>query len=187
MSKENDSPSLEEIISDFSSHRSVVIGRLSWVAYFFNLSYLVSERSPDAQTKHGAVIVDKENRVVSTGYNGFPRGGPDLLLPNIRPKKYPYIVHAEMNALLSARCDVTGFSIFVTGFPCKSCLLHIISSGIKEIFCGTRTHQEDKESSIVRSVLCEVYGVKTYLHDEGNTSQISLCNHKKNFLPFDKL
>lgn len=186
MSKETDSLDIDNIISGFSKHRSTVTGRLSWVGYFFNLSYLVSERSPDSQTRHGAVIVDKDNRIVSTGYNGFPRGGPDLLLPNMRPAKYPYIVHAEMNALLSARCDVTGFSIFVTGFPCRFCLLHIISSGIKEIFCGTRTHQEDTESSVVRSVLCEVYGVKTYLHDKGNTYKISLCDHKKNFLPFDK-
>jgi dCMP deaminase len=153
--------------------------RISWHKYFFGICYLVSERSPDAQTKHGSVIVDKENRIVATGYNGFPSGGPDNLLPNLRPEKYPYMVHAEMNALISARCNVGGYSVYVTGFPCKSCLLHLVAAGVRKIFCGLRTHQEDADSAAVRAVICETYSVSTYMHSPEDMGQIQLCDPKK--------
>lgn len=162
-------------LKDFESFRCSS-QRISWDEYFFNLSYLVSERSPDAQTKHGAVIVDEERRIISTGYNGFPSGGPDEIFPNIRPKKYPYIVHAEMNALISARCDLKNHHVYITGFPCKSCLLHLVASGIRKIFCGTRKHQEDQESLDVKAVICSLYGVEVYVHSSEDMGKIELFN-----------
>jgi dCMP deaminase len=175
---ETHSEILSQKIESFSQHR-VLCDRLSWHKYFFDLAYLVAARSPDAQTRHGAVIVDKENRIVSTGYNGFPANGPDELLPNLRPEKYPYIVHAEMNALLSACCDVRGYSVYITGMPCKNCLLHLIGAGISKIFAGTTKFQEDSESMIAKAVLCEVYGVEVYTHSHGSYDKIEAWDHKK--------
>jgi dCMP deaminase len=169
---------LQEKIRNFSKYR-VASERISWHRYFFDLCYLVSSRSPDAQTRHGAVIVDKENRIVSTGYNGFPSNGPDEILPNVRPEKYPYIVHAEMNALLSARCDVRGYSVYITGLPCRSCLLHLLGAGISKIFAGSRTFQEDSESMIAKAVLCELYGVSVYTQDSQDLDKIVPWDHKK--------
>lgn len=158
---------IENQIKNFENYR-VDSNRINWVNYFFDLCYLVAERSPDSQTKHGAVIVDKDNKIVSTGYNGFPSGGPDNILPNQRPAKYPYIIHAEMNAPLSARCDVRGCIVYITGMPCKSCLLHLVGAGIRTIFIGNRLHVEDVDSSTVRSVLCYLYGVTICSHSDNN-------------------
>lgn len=179
MDTNNQAP-LEQTLLEFEAFKAPA-QRLSWNSYFFKLCYLVSERSPDAQTKHGAVIVDKENRIISTGYNGFPAGGPDSLLPNLRPAKYPYMVHAEMNALISSRCDVRDFSIYVTGFPCKSCLLHLVSAGIRKIFCGRTGYQEDMESSHTRAVICLTYGVQTYVHSVSDMDKVELCDPKSWF------
>lgn len=168
---------LRQKIENFSQYRAPC-ERLSWHKYFFDLAYLVAARSPDAQTRHGAVIVDKENRIVSTGYNGFPANGPDEILPNLRPEKYPYIVHAEMNALLAARCDVRGYSVYITGLPCKNCLLHLVGAGISKIFAGTTKFQEDHESMIAKSVLCEVYGIAVYTHESDSHDKIVPWDHK---------
>jgi dCMP deaminase len=158
---------IKKIIENFDQFRSKS-DRMSWHRYFFDLCHLVSQRSPDAQTRHGAVLVDHDNRVVSTGYNGFPGGGPDHLLPNTRPAKYPYIIHAEMNALLAARCDLRGCSLYVTGIPCKSCLLHVIGAGIKKIYFGPIPHVEDVDSTVVRSVLVRLYGIELWTHEANN-------------------
>lgn len=171
MNENIDIQEIEKHVKNFEHFRAKA-ERISWHEYFFNLSYLVSERSPDAQTKHGAVIVDKNNRIISTGYNGFPYGGPDNILPNLRPAKYPYIIHAEMNALLSARCDVRDFSVYITGTPCKNCLLHLIGAGIRDIFAGEKSYVEDEESKIVKRILINTYGVRLYQHYPGDRSNI---------------
>ena len=156
----NNQASLEQTLLEFEAFKAPA-QRLSWNSYFFKLCYLVSERSPDAQTKHGAVIVDKENRIISTGYNGFPAGGPD--------------------ALIASRCDVRDSSIYVTGFPCKSCLLHLVSAGIRKIFCGRTGYQEDMESSHTRAVICLTYGVQTYVHSVSDMDKVELCDPKSWF------
>lgn len=108
-----------------------MLQRISWDVYFMNIAIAVSKRSPDAETQVGAVIVDENNRIVSTGYNGFPPNVDDLKLPNVRPYKYDYIIHAEINAMLGS--TMKGKTIYITLFPCKECAKALAAYGIKRI------------------------------------------------------
>lgn len=112
--------------------------------YFMELAKVTSIRSKDPNTKVGACI-SKNKKVLSLGYNGAPRNIPDLLVPlNCRDKtkplkeqKYPYIIHAEVNAILNyggSLEDLKGSSIYVTSFPCYECAKIIIQSGIKNVY-----------------------------------------------------
>jgi dCMP deaminase len=130
------------------------------------LAFLVKKRSPDAQTQHGAVIVDSNNKIVSSGYNGFPPGGPDHLIPNLRPRKYDYIIHAEMNAILSARQDLSNCTIYVTGIPCKTCFLHILGAGIHNIVCGDIEYQESEKDLITKAYLYSLYDIDLWVYDK---------------------
>ncbi|GFR21616.1 deoxycytidylate deaminase [Trichonephila clavata] len=113
---------------------------LPWHDYFMSLCYLTAARSKDPNTKVGACIVDKDNRVVSMGYNGMPRGINDNDLPwsktgaNSYDTKYPYVCHAEMNAILNERhTTLDDCSLYVSKFPCCECAKLIIQSGIKRV------------------------------------------------------
>ncbi len=112
---------------------------ISWDDYFMGVALLASERSKDPNTQVGACIVDDNNRILSTGYNGFPLGCSDDVFPWDREgeatdTKYPYVVHAELNAILNARGkNLTGSKIYVALFPCNECAKAIIQSGIKEV------------------------------------------------------
>lgn len=112
---------------------------ISWDEYFMGVALLAAMRSKDPNTQVGACIVDSENRILSTGYNGFPSGCSDDEYPWERDgefgcTKYPFVVHAELNAILNARGkNLTGAKIYVALFPCNECAKAIIQSGIKEI------------------------------------------------------
>lgn len=114
-------------------------GYISWNEYFMGVAVLASMRSKDPNTQVGACIVDNENRILSTGYNGFPSGCSDDEFPWERKgdfceTKYPFVVHAELNAILNARGkNLTGAKIYVALFPCNECAKAIIQSGIKEV------------------------------------------------------
>ncbi len=116
---------------------------ISWDEYFMGISILASKRSKDPNTQVGACIVDKNNIILSTGYNGFPVGCSDDEFPWSRTgeeTKYPYVVHAELNAILnSGGKDLRGARIYVSLFPCNECAKAIIQSGIK-----TLVYWEDK-------------------------------------------
>lgn len=106
-----------------------------WDRRFLELAYHISGWSKDPSTKCGAVIVDKNNRIISTGYNGFPKGTDDnLALYGIRAEKYRRVIHAEKNAILFARQDLTGCTLYVVPMPpCSQCAGMIIQSGIKRV------------------------------------------------------
>ncbi len=110
---------------------------INWNEYFMGVSLLASKRSKDPNTQVGACIVDKNNIILSTGYNGFPYGCSDDEYPWEREgddTKYNYVVHAELNAILNARGkNLDGARIFVDLFPCNECAKAIIQSGIKEV------------------------------------------------------
>ena len=112
---------------------------ISWDEYFMGVALLAAMRSKDPSTQVGACIVDKDNRILSTGYNGFPSGCSDDEFPWERDggfcdTKYPFVVHAELNAILNARGkNLTGAKIYVALFPCNECAKAIIQAGIKEI------------------------------------------------------
>ena len=111
---------------------------LSWDDYFMGLAHLSAQRSKDPNTQVGAVIVNKQNRVVGIGYNGFPYGCDDDVFPWARDgksndTKYPYVVHAELNAILNSNQSCKGCTIYVSLFPCNECAKAIIQSGISKI------------------------------------------------------
>ncbi|KAG7392201.1 hypothetical protein PHYBOEH_006455 [Phytophthora boehmeriae] len=108
---------------------------LSWDDYFMSVAFLSAMRSKDPSTQVGACIVNPEKKIVGIGYNGFPNGCDDDDLPWARESatnspldtKYPYVCHAEMNAILNKNStDVKGCTIYVALFPCNECAKLII-------------------------------------------------------------
>ncbi len=113
---------------------------LSWDEYFMGVAILSSFRSKDPNTQVGACIVDKNKKIVGVGYNGFPIGCSDDEFPweregdNELQTKYPYVCHAELNAVLNKNnVDLYDCSIYVALFPCNECAKVIIQSGIIEV------------------------------------------------------
>ena len=110
---------------------------ISWDEYFMSVALLAAMRSKDPNTQVGACIVGEDKRILSTGYNGFPCGCSDDEFPWEREgedTKYPFVVHAELNAILNANGkNLAGSKIYVALFPCNECAKAIIQAGIKEI------------------------------------------------------
>ena len=110
---------------------------ISWDEYFMGVALLAAKRSKDPNTQVGACIVDENNVILTTGYNGFPIGCSDDEFPWNREgeiTKYPYVVHAELNAILNASGkSLKGSRIYVALFPCNECAKAIIQAGIKEV------------------------------------------------------
>ncbi|MCL1989771.1 MAG: dCMP deaminase family protein [Defluviitaleaceae bacterium] len=111
---------------------------LSWDEYFMSVAILSGLRSKDPNTQVGACIVNGLNLIVGTGYNGLPKGCDDAVFPwgregEFLETKYPYVVHAEQNAILNSSASVRGARIYVSLFPCHECAKYIIQSGIIEL------------------------------------------------------
>jgi dCMP deaminase len=110
---------------------------ISWDEYFMGVAKLAARRSKDPSTQVGACIVSQDNIIISTGYNGMPKGCSDDEFPWDREgaeTKYPYVVHAELNAILNANGrDLRGSRVYVALFPCNECAKAIIQSGVKEV------------------------------------------------------
>ena len=104
-----------------------------WLEHFMQMCKLVSSMSKDPSTKVGSVIVRPDRTIASTGYNGYPRGCKDDDYCN-RERKYQRVIHAEMNAILTAREPLNGYTLFVWPIPpCDRCIPHIIQSGIEKL------------------------------------------------------
>ncbi len=110
---------------------------INWDEYFMGIAMLAARRSKDPNTQVGACIVSQDNIIISTGYNGMPKGCSDDEYPWEREgeqTKYPYVVHAELNAILNANGrDLRGSRIYVALFPCNECAKAIIQCGIQEV------------------------------------------------------
>ena len=110
---------------------------ISWDEYFMGVALLAARRSKDPNTQVGACIVSDDNIILSTGYNGLPAGCSDDEYPWAREgaeTKYPYVVHAELNAILnSGGRSLRGARLYVALFPCNECAKAIIQSGIREV------------------------------------------------------
>lgn len=105
-----------------------------WIRRFLVMADIVSSWSKDPSTKVGAVIVDNQKRIISVGYNGFPRGVDDHQERyDDRPFKYSLVSHAERNALDNADVPLKDTTMFVTLLPCSDCAKGIIQRGIKNI------------------------------------------------------
>jgi dCMP deaminase len=139
---------------------------ITWDEYFMGIALLSAKRSKDPNTQVGACIVNQFNKIVGIGYNGFPIGCPDDFLPwereskNINETKYPYVVHAEANAILNSTKDLHGSRIYVALFPCNECTKLIIQSGIKEIIYMSDKYADSDAVKASKKML-DLAGVKT--------------------------
>ncbi|HOJ32239.1 MAG TPA: dCMP deaminase family protein [Candidatus Hydrogenedentes bacterium] len=139
---------------------------IGWSDYFMGIAILSAHRSKDPNSQVGACIVNPQNRIVGIGYNGFPVGCSDDELPWAREgesaydTKYPYVCHAEMNAILNKNsADLTGCRIYVTLFPCSECTKLIIQSGIREIIYLSDKYHDSVTCRAARRML-DMAGVK---------------------------
>ena len=138
---------------------------ISWDEYFMGISLLSAQRSKDPNTRVGACIVNQENKIVGVGYNGFPIGCSDDKLPWCREgdfldTKYPFVCHAELNAILNSISDLKGCRIYVALFPCNECAKAIIQSGIKEVVYLSDKYA-DSDPTKAAKIMFEEAGVKT--------------------------
>lgn len=111
---------------------------IDWDQYFMGISLMSAMRSKDPHTQVGACIVNEDHKIVGIGYNGFPRGVSDKEFPWEREgdyldTKYPYVVHAEQNAILNSTTKLEGCRIYVSLFPCHECTKTLIQAGITEV------------------------------------------------------
>lgn len=127
---------------------------ISWDDYFMGIAMLSAQRSKDPSTQVGACIVNADNKIVGIGYNGFPKGCSDTNLPWTRDgddpllTKYPYVVHAEANAILNKNMEsLKNCKIYVDLFPCNECAKLIIQSGITHII-----YQHDKYTHLPATI-----------------------------------
>lgn len=120
----------------------------SWISYYIGLAHIASQKSHDIQTQHGCVITDQKHRVLSLGYNGFPRGIDDTVLPNTRPDKYPWMIHAERNALANCVVRPDNGIAYVTGQCCNDCIMALWQEGVTTVYMHDRhgSHLIDEEA-----------------------------------------
>jgi len=142
------------------------MNKINYDDYFLTIAYVVAQRSPDPSTKCGAVLVSKENRILSTGYNGPIKGSDDRLVPLERPAKYAHLLHSEENCLLAySGCsqDLEGSTMYVTGAPCHNCLRMILQKGVTNIVYtngNLAVMQDSAEQDICKLILSYSKDVK---------------------------
>lgn len=141
-------------------------GILDWDSYFMAMAHLSAKRSKDPNTKVGAVIVDDNHHIVGMGYNGFPVGCSDQEYPWSREgeycdTKYPYVVHAELNAILNSIKNLHGCTLYVSLFPCNECAKAIIQSGIRKIVYESDKYAETDAIHASKRMLISA-GVELY-------------------------
>ena len=138
---------------------------LSWDEYFMGISKLSGMRSKDPNTQVGACIVSEDNKILSMGYNGFPKGCSDDEFPWDREgamleTKYAFVTHAELNAILNFRGGtLNGSRLYVSLFPCHECAKAIIQAGIKSI-CYSDDKYNGTEGNIASKRMLDAAGVK---------------------------
>ncbi|RMH78237.1 MAG: cytidine deaminase [Calditrichaeota bacterium] len=138
---------------------------LSWDEYFMGIAIFTSLRSKDPRTKVGAVIVNDQNHIVGTGYNGFVAGAYEGAFSWAREgewlqTKYPYVVHAEANAILNTTInDLRHCRLYATLFPCNECAKIIAQKKIAEvIYLSDKNAGEDAHTAAVR--IFQAAGIK---------------------------
>lgn len=143
---------------------------ISWDEYFMAVAKLAGMRSKDPNTQVGACIVSEDNKILSMGYNGFPRGCSDDEFPWAREgdtldTKYVYTVHSELNAILNYRGgSLDGAKLYVSLFPCNECAKAIIQSGIKTIIYDCDKYSGTDPVIASRKML-DAAGVRYYKYE----------------------
>ena len=139
-------------------------GYISWDEYFMGIALLSGCRSKDPGTQVGACIVNKQHKIVGTGYNGLPIGCDDDEFPwdkqgNFLDTQYPYVCHAELNAILNnIGMNLQGCTIYTALFPCNECAKAIIQAGITEVvYLSDKYNGQD--SAVASRRMLETAGV----------------------------
>ncbi len=148
---------------------------ITWDEYFMAVAKLAGMRSKDPSSQVGCCIVSPDNKILSMGYNGFPRGCSDDEFPWEREgededTKYPYVVHSELNAILNYRGgSLEGAKLYVSLFPCNECAKAIIQAGIKTI-----VYDDDKYDGTVSVTtskrMLDAAGVRYYQYQRTGRS-----------------
>lgn len=153
---------------------------ITWDQYFMGIAKLSAMRSKDPNTQVGACIVSQDNKILSMGYNGFPRGCDDDEFPwnregDLYDSKYAYVTHSELNAILNYRGgSLEGTKLYVTLFPCNECAKAIIQSGIKEVIYDSDKYA-DTPSVIASKRMMDAAGVRYHqYHRTGRKIEIEL-------------
>ena len=118
-----------------------------WDAYFMKIAEVVATKSKDPSSKMGCVIVDENKRVVSLGYNGMLQGAnEDKMTLSERPMKYYFAIHSEMNALIFAKRDLAGCTIYNRVATCENCLKYCLQAGITRfVYEELRVHSHSTD------------------------------------------
>ena len=147
---------------------------ISWDEYFMGVAMLAAKRSKDPGTQVGACIVNKDNKILSVGYNGFPIGCSDDDFPWEREgddpynTKYSYVTHGEMNAILNYRGgNLENTRLYVTLFPCNECAKAVIQAGIKEVIYACDKYA-DTTSVKASKRMFDAAGIKYTFYEGGN-------------------
>ena len=132
---------------------------LNWDDYFMSVAVLSAKRSKDPSTQVGACIVNTDRKIVGIGYNGFPTGCSDDELPWAREAqdpldtKYPFVCHAEMNAIVNSSGSVKHCTMYVDLFPCNECAKLIVQSGIRRVVYLSDKYHDDWKMRASRQLL----------------------------------
>ena len=123
-----------------------------WDEYFMKIAETVATKSKDPSSKMGCVIVDTNKRVVSLGYNGMLQGADESKMTlKERPMKYYFAIHSEMNALIFAKRDLTGCTLYNKVANCENCLKYCLQAGVKRFVyeeLRVHSHSTDKTHSM---------------------------------------
>lgn len=135
-------------------------GYLNWDEYFMGIALLSAERSKDPNTSVGACIVSQDNKILSVGYNGMPRGCSDDEYPWERDadaeleNKYLFVCHAELNAILNyTGTNMAQAKIYTTLFPCNECTKALIQAGISEVIYLSDKYSESSSTIAAKRMM----------------------------------
>ena len=166
------------------------MGRPSWDEYYLTIAYVVAQRSFDPSSKCGCVLVSKDNRVLSTGYNGPIAGSIDSKIPLERPAKYKHMLHGEENALLAysgSQQDIRGGTAYVTGRPCHRCLRMLLQKKIARIVYSSANvtkvlDQEDWDAQQIMIYDCEGASPRVEMVETGSEEIFAMLDRTKKYI-----
>jgi dCMP deaminase len=133
-----------------------------------SIAKTVATASKDPSSKVGSVIISEDNRIISTGYNGFIAGSNEHYTTFERPMKYHLTIHAEMNALLHSKQDLKNKILYTTLSPCDNCLKHILQTGIRtvyydELYIRFTSEQRDALRLLIKSTNAYIVNINSFV------------------------
>ncbi len=157
-----------------SDPQPVLAGLDKWDQRFIDLAREVSTWSKDPQERVGCVVTSSDRRRVTVGYNGLPRGLEDTEdRLSVRDLRNRLSVHAELNAILNARTDLTGWILYTTKAPCIGCATALVQAGLIRVVCPeprseSRWYPEQRQAE--RIILEAGVGLTNYRDDSTESS-----------------